>query len=40
LGVSLMQGRVREDLEEEMSTTKKKKTGCTCKKTNCIKMYC
>ena len=36
-------GLTLQDLVEEEDTAQrisKKKTGCTCKKTNCIKMYC
>ena len=36
LGLSIQQN-ISEDDE---GVVKKKKTGCTCKKTNCIKMYC
>lgn len=39
LGASIMQ-RVREEEDEDAASNRRKKGGCTCKKTNCIKMYC
>ncbi len=40
LGISILRQGTLEEEESEQSAIRKKKTGCTCKKTNCIKMYC